>query len=231
MRNKLLSLFRFHFPQIDIKIVLSNNRTIGSFFPVKERLPNLLCSNVIYHYKCEGEDCESSYVGSTERVLHERICEHKGVSFRTGSSLTSPQFSSIRDHSRSCAHPIDPDSFHIIGRCRDEDNIRLLESVYIKHLRPDLNNTESAMPLHITWSLFSPLTVPCFGTLTDQNISSFPPFLLPHKPRYFTCFFLWFSCLNSPLGSFSFNFHTFILRYYTMLLIRHSPVLQTPILC
>ena len=59
MRNKLLSLFRFHFPQIDIKIILSNKRTIGSFFPVKERLSNSLCSNVIYRYKCEGEDCTS----------------------------------------------------------------------------------------------------------------------------------------------------------------------------
>ena len=150
MRNRLLSLFRYHFPQINIRIILSNKQTIGSFFPVKERLPNPMCSNVIYRFKCEGEDCSSSYVGSTERALHDRICEHLGVSFRTGIPLTSPTYSSIREHSRSCSHPINKESFEIIGKCKSEDNILLLESVFIKHLRPDLNNTESAAPLHIT---------------------------------------------------------------------------------
>ena len=48
IRNKLLALFRTHFPQMNVKIVLSNKRTIGSLFPVKERLPEYLCSNVIY---------------------------------------------------------------------------------------------------------------------------------------------------------------------------------------
>ena len=147
VRNKLLSLFKIHFPQIDIKIVLTNRRTIGSLFPVKERLAIPLCSNVIYQYKCG--DCSSSYVGSTERALHDRICEHKGVSFRTGIRLTSPSFSSIREHSVSCSHPIDTDLFRIIGRCSDHEDLRLLESVFIKHLKPDLNNTESAAPLYI----------------------------------------------------------------------------------
>ena len=114
IRNQLLSLFKTHFPQIDIKIVLPNKHTIGSCFPVKERLPESLCSNVVYHYKCAREDCMSSYVGSTERALQDRISEHMGVSFRTGINLTSPSFSSIREHSQSCSHPITSESFQII---------------------------------------------------------------------------------------------------------------------
>ena len=150
IRNKLLSLFRIYYPQIDVKIVLSNKLTIGSLFRVKELLPTSLCSNVIYHFKCQGEDCGSSYVGSTERILHDRICEHLGVSNRTGSTLGSPKFSSIRAHSIACKHPIDQQAFRIIGKCRKGDDLRLLESVFIKSLKPNLNNTESSAPLFIT---------------------------------------------------------------------------------
>ena len=149
IRNKLLSLFRIHFPQVDVKIVLSNNFTIGSFFRVKEHLPTLLCSNVIYRYQCDSGDCASSYVGSTERVLRDRICEHMNVSNRTGNTLASEKYSSIREHSTKCSHPINDDSFRIIGRCRKGDDLRLLESVFIRHLKPNLNNTESAVALHI----------------------------------------------------------------------------------
>ena len=149
IRNKLLTLFRKHFPQFDIKIVLSNKITIGSLFPVKEQLPKFMCSNVIYRYKCESEGCESSYVGSTVRALHDRVCEHMAISNRTGQNLSSPKYSSIREHSKKCSHPVQNDSFQIIGRCREEKHLRLLESIFIKHLHPDLNNTESAVPLHI----------------------------------------------------------------------------------
>ena len=150
IRNKLLSLFKIHFPQIDVKIILSNKRTIGSCFPVKEPLPKTMCSNVVYNYKCSSEGCVSSYVGCTERALHDRICEHMGISHRTGNTLTTPPFSSIREHSQLCSHQITSESFHIIGRCRIDENLLLLESVFIKHLKPSLNNTESAAPLHIT---------------------------------------------------------------------------------
>ena len=40
-------------------------------------------------------------------------------------------------------------NFTIIGRAQSTDHIRLLESVYIRHLNPDLNDMETAMPLHI----------------------------------------------------------------------------------
>ena len=149
MRNRLLALFRVNFPQIDLKIVLTNKRTIGSLFPTKERLPDLMCSNVIYHYKCESENCESSYVGSTARALYDRICEHEGISNRTGNKLSSLKHSSIREHAQHRNHPIRQESFRIIGRSSEDENLRLLESVYIKHLKPTLNNTESAVPLFI----------------------------------------------------------------------------------
>ena len=41
------------------------------------------------------------------------------------------------------------DDFKIIGKAHSNDNIRLLESVYIKMYGPDLNDMNTAMPLHI----------------------------------------------------------------------------------
>ena len=127
--------------------ILTSNSTIGAMFPVKERLPSSLCSNVIYKFTCG--DCESSYVGSTIRCLRVRANEHLGKSFLTGFNLSSPKHSSIREHAHKKKHRMTMENFSIIGRAHAYDNIRLLESVYIKHLSPDLNDMDSAMPLHI----------------------------------------------------------------------------------
>ena len=132
-----------------MKVILTNRLTIGSSFRVKEHLPVHLCSNVIYQYKCASEGCTYSYVGSTERILHDRTCEHIGVSFCIGSRLTDPKPSSIREHSRLCLHSMQQDSFKIVGKCGKGDDLRLLESVFIQYLKPDLNNTETSAPLHI----------------------------------------------------------------------------------
>ena len=64
-------------------------------------------------------------------------------------ALIKPKHSNILLHSQSSKHPLRLNNFTIIGRARSNDNIRLLESVYIRYLNPDLNDLESAMPLNI----------------------------------------------------------------------------------
>ena len=63
--------------------------------------------------------------------------------------LTAPTFSAIRDHAAACSHPLLEQSFIIVGRCREDDDLHLLESIFIKHLKPDLNGTESSAQLYI----------------------------------------------------------------------------------
>ena len=147
MRDKLTKLFRSYFPQLNIRIILTSKSTIGSLFPVKERMPTHLCSNVIYLFS--RGDCKSSYVGSTIRNLHQRANEHMGKSFLTGATLSSPKHSNIRVHSEKKGHSMTIDDFKIIGKAHSNDNIRLLESVYIKMYGPDLNDMNTSMPLHI----------------------------------------------------------------------------------
>ena len=150
LRNNLQALFKLHFPQLNVRIILSNKNTIGSLFPTKDKISLDLRSNVIYKYTCEASDeCVSSYIGATTRRLKERICEHLGVSFLPGNKLSDPK-SAILDHSRNTGHPILKDSFKIIGGCRADDSIFILESVFIKYHRPNLNNMESSYSLQIT---------------------------------------------------------------------------------
>ena len=78
-----------------------------------------------------------------------RISEHLGKSFLTDQKVGKPIHSNIRDHSRRTGHPLRPENFEIIGRAGPSDQLKLLESVYIRYLNPDLNDMLTAMPLNI----------------------------------------------------------------------------------
>ena len=54
----------------------------------------------------------------------------------------------IREHSLSCDHPIISDNFSVLAKC-PTFNLRLLESIYIHKLSPNLNNHNSSCPLNI----------------------------------------------------------------------------------
>ena len=119
--------------------------TVGSLFRVKDPLPITLCSNVVYCFKCP--DCMSRYYGSTTRNLKIRIAEHKGISYRTGTQITKPSFSRIREHSLACNHSINEEDFSIKYRARFASDLRIAESLMIMKEKPDLNGNEIATRL------------------------------------------------------------------------------------
>ena len=150
LKVELSKLLKTFLPGITFNYVLVNPLKIGSFFNHKDRLPLCLRSSVIYHYRCACPDAPS-YVGLTTRHFFERIAEHKGVSSRTGNELSSPIYSSIRDHSSKCGSEIIDCNFKLLkssssSNCED---LRILESLYIRKLRPSLNETLSSFPLQI----------------------------------------------------------------------------------
>ena len=106
----------------------------------------MMSSNIIYKYSC-GQ-CQSSYIGETHRHFISRICEHKGISPRTKKPYVNPPHSNIREHSLSCDHPIISDNFSVLAKCPTFD-LRLLESIYIHKLSPNLNNHNSSCPPNI----------------------------------------------------------------------------------
>ena len=151
LKNDILILVGRFFPYINLEISLTNKFTIGSLFKYKDRLPFDLQSSVVYLYSC-ARCASGTYVGSTIRAIHMRIAEHRGRSFRTGKLMANPPKSSIRDHAFHCSKTISPSEFKIIGQEKNENYLRILESILIRSHKSNLNKMESAYPLKILGS-------------------------------------------------------------------------------
>ena len=141
--RKLVSRF---YPQLDVKLIFNNSFSIRSFFSSKDRIPPMVGANLVYMYSCE--QCNATYIGETSRHLKTRICEHLGVSSRTGNPIINPLHSSIRDHALESHHDLKIDQFKILFRTNPL-NLRLAESILINRFKPNLNNMQSSAPLQI----------------------------------------------------------------------------------
>jgi len=144
-RKDLQSILKSCFPHIEFKVLFYNSFTIGSFFSLKERIPDDLVSNVVYKFDCSG--CNARYIGSTTRSFRMRKLEHMGRSIRTGLPMAKPEFSAIRNHSEDADHRLFHDNFSIIHRARDNYSLHVAESILIKTQKPSLNINGSAVPL------------------------------------------------------------------------------------
>ena len=145
IKNELQPLLTKLYPHLSIKLVFKNTYSIGSLFKIKDRLPESLCSSIIYSYRCV--DCSSTYIGSSIRQFHCRTHEHRNLSVRTGLPLASERFSSIMEHSKEKGHRINNNSFEIISRCHNNFDIRYLEALYILKRKPNLN---SGLPVELS---------------------------------------------------------------------------------
>ena len=120
---------------------------MGGFFKGKDRILDELKSKIIYKYTCET--CQASYVGSSTKQAKFRFSQHLGISPRTMLPLSSPPFSSIRNHCYDHDHRIKMSNFSIVCTSKSSD-IRILESLYIYKLKPNLNLDQSASQLLTT---------------------------------------------------------------------------------
>ena len=66
------------YPQLDVKIIFKNKFSVSSFFNIKDQVPALVQSDLVYEYSC-GQ-CDAKYIGETSRHLKTRLAEHKGLS-------------------------------------------------------------------------------------------------------------------------------------------------------
>ena len=151
LRNDLKTLLTKFLPNIRTNIILVNNFRIGSLFRYKDEIPFHMRASLVYYFSCVR--CTSAYVGMTRRNIYTRVCEHRGVSPRTGMRLASPPHSAIREHVEGCGSSISLDNFKILDSTKNETNLKILESLFINSLRPNLNNMQSSHPLKIVNSL------------------------------------------------------------------------------
>ena len=112
--------------------------SIGSLFKIKDRIPDSVCSNIIYQF--DYPTCGARYLGSTSRAFKIRVLEHIGKSYRTERYLNKMPFSSIRNHSHDEDHPFNESNFKIIQYCRNHQEALIGEKILIERLKPELNN-------------------------------------------------------------------------------------------
>ena len=147
IKRKIDQLLKKYYPQTNLRIILVNPMTSGNLFKFKDRLTTLVCSKVVYKYSCR--QCSASYIGKTQRNLYTRICEHKGISERTGlPNNNMDKTSKIREHAETCNHPILQDDFKIISRVQFDSDLLLVESHAIKHFKPTLNDQNQSIDLN-----------------------------------------------------------------------------------
>ena len=146
LRKSLNKILTNAYPQINFRFVFYNNNSIGNFLKRKEkRNSDLLCPNVVYMFTCPS--CTARYVGSTSRWLIHRILEHKGKSIRTGTFLSKPSFSAIREHSHLHDHPFTTEDFKVLSSHHNRLELNISESLAIQATKPELNNTLTSTPL------------------------------------------------------------------------------------
>ena len=146
-KNGMSHILQEYFPHINMRLVFSNNFSIGRMFSFKDCVPKLMKSNIVYEYKCGI--CYSTYIGETTRHYATRIAEHKGVSPLTGAPMSKVN-SHIYDHFFQTGHNIKDENFSILF-CTDPFDIQLSESIAIHELNPNLNEKHSSTPLKILY--------------------------------------------------------------------------------
>ena len=140
--NKLIDRF---YPQLKPIINFKNNFNVRSFFQFKDRVPDMLRSNIVYEFKCAH--CTATYCGLTTRHLQTRVAEHMGKSPRTGRPMANLR-GAIIDHTVTTGHGVSPGDFSIVHSCNNH-NLDISESIIIHSKKPTLNNLMSSTPLNI----------------------------------------------------------------------------------
>ena len=133
------------YPQIHLRILFKSHNTIGSSFSFKDKIPEECLSNLVYKYTCES--CKAFYIGKTDVQFRCRICQHLGISPRTGNELSSKVHSEIRDHSLKCKTHVSADNFVILDRLQSNKGILMLESLHQKIKKPTIGTHQQSTPL------------------------------------------------------------------------------------
>ena len=145
LRNKLTKLLREFYPQVLVRVIFKPKYTIQNLFKFKDVVPQELQSSIIYQYECNC--CRALYIGQSKRQFKVRLFEHWGKSIRTNRPLGKPPFSSIRQHSHDCDHPMDSSSFSILSSRPSVMELPIAESLYIKQKKPSLCSQETSVDL------------------------------------------------------------------------------------
>ena len=144
-KNNLTRLLNEFYPQLNIRVIFKPNRTIGSLFKLKDRVPIELQASAIYKYQCGS--CNATYIGKSKRQIRVRQFELLGRSIRTNRPLGKPSFSAIHQHAEEKDHPVHLDNFSVLTSRSNEMELSTVETLYIIKEKPSLCNNERSVEL------------------------------------------------------------------------------------
>ena len=137
-----------------VKFILKYQTTKLSFFTnTKDKLSPLSQSSLVYKFNCPG--CNSSYIGKTERTLHERTAEHAYENKKNEEQSaiyehisTCPNYDHIQNMFATLNNDIMINKFNIsqirnntiiIDKANNWNVLLFKEALYIRRQRPSLN--------------------------------------------------------------------------------------------
>ena len=115
-------------------MIFSCNNRIGNFFRVKDTIPKLWRSHVVYKINCEA--CNASYIGKTINTLYERFHVGKTTAHLHPENAISPLNKHLRQFP---SHSFDDENIQIIDTSITDEMLLIKESLYITHDKPKLN--------------------------------------------------------------------------------------------
>ena len=142
VKKKLRKLFSDYYPGAQLKIVFKTGIKIGNMFKFKDTVPSYIRSLVIYKFKCSG--CNATYIGKTKRHHEIRMCEHLGISWRTGepTKYNEKTTTAIRDHIRETGHENSYENFEILNFGTNNFACLVKENILIDKFAPTLINKQ-----------------------------------------------------------------------------------------
>ena len=109
-------------------------------FSVKDVIPKLLKSFVVYKFRCPG--CNACYIGETTRHLSTMIEEHL-------ENKKSHIFKHLNEN-HNCKSLSNPDCFQIIDSASSKFRLKLKETMHITWTKPVLNRQLKHVTIYIT---------------------------------------------------------------------------------
>ena len=103
----------------------------------KDKISSDQKKDLVYHWECKADRCNSSYIGETSRALGERVKEHS-------KSTTS----AILKHCKDFHHPLPSiEDFNIIDKEPSQVTREAKEAIHIRRLDPSLNRNIGKMSI------------------------------------------------------------------------------------
>ena len=162
----------------------------------KDKISNDQKKDLVYHWECKADGCNSAYIGEMSRALGERVKEH-----------SKSKTLAILKHCKDFHHPLPSISdFNIIDKDPSQITWEAKEAIHIRRLDPSLNRNIGKMSIphcfdHLLGAkpkhpqvralvapqsvdeIAPPSQIPGLNLTQFNNIGNFRPNVAQHIPR------------------------------------------------